>query len=175
MMAQNTRDFSAEPPVSIPLPGGCYALVDAADAARVLSAGRWSVARPVVAHYASYAVRCERQPGGRKKMIKRHHFITGWNYVDHINGDGLDNRRANLRQATHKENARNRRLSVNNSSGYMGVGWSKAAKKWRAYISPDGRQVHLGLFTSPEDAARARDAAAQEQFGGFARLNFPTK
>lgn len=60
-----------------------------------------------------------------------------------------------------------------NTSGYKGVGWSRASGKWRAYIQVDGRQVHLGLHLDPLDAARVYDAAALEHFGEYARLNFP--
>ena len=57
------------------------------------------------------------------------------------------------------------------SSRFMGVSWNKDIRKWQAYIQVDGVQHHLGLFENEEEAARARDAAAVELFGSFARLN----
>lgn len=159
-------------PIRIPLTRGRVALVDAEDAPGVLAAGSWCTSTSGESRTA-YAVRGERHPDGRFRGVRLHQFITGWDYVDHINGDGLDNRRGNLRRATHAENMRNCRLSRNSTSGYIGVSWSRAAGKWRAYISPDGRQIHLGLFATAEAAAVARDLASVRHFGEFARLNFP--
>lgn len=92
--------------------------------------------------------------------------------VDHINGDGLDNRRSNLRVATAAENRRNRRRSSNNSSGYKGVSFNRHARKWAAHIGTGGAFLHLGYFVSKEDAAREYDSAARKYFGAFARTNF---
>jgi hypothetical protein len=91
--------------------------------------------------------------------------------IDHINGNGLDNRRANLRLCTRAENSWNRGLQSNNSSGYKGVCWNKRRKKWMAGIKVDGKSKHLGLFLKAEDAARAYNKAAKKQYGDFARLN----
>jgi len=100
-----------------------------------------------------------------------HRFITGWSYIDHIDGNGLDNRRQNLRPANESTNGANRAISSNNTSGFKGVVRSRT--KWGAVITPSGRKVWLGTFLTPEDAARAYDAAAAVYFGEFARLNFP--
>ena len=91
--------------------------------------------------------------------------------TDHINGDSLDNRRENLRICTHAENLRNRKMNSGNKSGYKGVYWFSQRGKWRAAITLNGKNVHLGLFTDPADAAKAYDKAAQEHFGEFARTN----
>ena len=88
-------------------------------------------------------------------------------YVDHKNLNTLDNRRQNLRLCTAQQNNRNRRKSKNNSSGYTGVSWYVAGKKWRAYIVLDYRQVHLGYFTNVESAREAYDEAARAYFGEF--------
>jgi hypothetical protein len=94
-------------------------------------------------------------------------------YVDHINGDTLDNRRANLRIATNSQNQANRiRLKSGTSSRYRGVTWNKASQKWQAGIKCNLKSTHLGLFESEEEAARAYDRAAREMFGSFARPNF---
>lgn len=92
--------------------------------------------------------------------------------VDHINGDTLDNRRSNLRIVTHTQNSRNRtKVNKNNTSGYMGVSASRG--KWYAQIMADGKNVYLGTFACPIEAAVARDVAAHELFGEHASYNFP--
>lgn len=72
--------------------------------------------------------------------------------VDHINGDALDNRWSNLREVNRKENCRNRAISTRNSSGVVGVNWSKQCGKWRAEYYENGKNVYLGLFSKIEDA-----------------------
>ena len=95
--------------------------------------------------------------------------------VDHINGNGLDNRKENLRLCTTRENNANQKKNRNNSSGYKGVAKASNCSKWRAYIRVDGVQRHLGNHNTPEEAARAYDAAAKKHFGEYAHLNFPDK
>ena len=73
--------------------------------------------------------------------------------VDHVNGNGLDNRRKNLRFCTYQENARNfRGLPKHNSSGAVGVYWNKKDKKWRAQIKKKGKLSYLGSFDSIDEA-----------------------
>ena len=91
--------------------------------------------------------------------------------VDHINGNGLDCRRENLRLCTQQENTRNQRLSAANTSGYKGVSFHKSRGKWRAYVKINGVQKHLGLYSSPREAAKAYNKAALELFKQFAKLN----
>jgi hypothetical protein len=92
--------------------------------------------------------------------------------TDHRNGDGLDNRRGNLRAATQAQNHANRRKTVGTSK-YLGVNWAPPEGKWRAVICTNRRAKFLGLFHDEDDAARAYDRAAREIHGEFARLNFP--
>lgn len=92
--------------------------------------------------------------------------------VDHINGDTLDNRRANLRLATNAENLRNRGKNKNNTSGYKGVTWDKYRQKWQARIKVNGKLLDLGRFETAEDAARTYDESARELHGEFAQTNF---
>lgn len=95
-------------------------------------------------------------------------YMTGdWpnDEVDHINGDGTDNRWDNLRDATRVENCRNMRLHNHNTSGVSGVSWRKQRDKWRAYITVENRQINLGHFTEWWDAVCARKSA--ERHYGF--------
>jgi len=101
-----------------------------------------------------------------------HTFLTGWPMVDHRNGNGLDNRRANLRPATKSQNGANRLIAASNKSGFKGVDLKKG--RWRAQIKVVGSKIHLGYFDLAEEAARAYDMAAIEAFGEFATLNFPS-
>ena len=91
---------------------------------------------------------------------------------DHINGNGLDNRRRNLRPATHQQNMWNRKPVSGSSSLFKGVSWHGPGQYWKAYIKINDKQQHLGCFWSEEDAARAYNKAARELHGEFAKLNF---
>lgn len=91
--------------------------------------------------------------------------------VDHINGNGTDNRRENLRIASHAQNLANRDGWRNSSSKYKGVTFYKRDQKWQAKIAPHGKSIHLGYFEDEMEAAKAYNAAALQHFGAFARLN----
>jgi hypothetical protein len=157
-----------KPTREIPMNRGHMVLVDADDYDIVMITGKWFVH---VNGYTAYAIRNLRRDDGTWASQGLHAFLTGWPMVDHINLNGLDNRRTNLRPATRAQNMHNRRLNANNTSGYKGV--SRDRSKWRAHIKLNSRQRSLGTFATPEQAARAYDAAARELFGQFARLNFP--
>ena len=124
-----------------------------------------------------YAVRNSRKTECEKrKLILMHQVILQrmgieFEQVDHIDGNGLNNCRSNLRAATKQENGCNRNKQKNNTSGRKGVGWNKQHQKWQAQIQVNGKQIHLGYFDDIEDAVRAYNQAAKKHFGKFARLN----
>lgn len=103
---------------------------------------------------------------------------TDFEVVDHINGDKLDNRRANLRVCSQKDNMRNqkKRNYKNPSSPYKGVRLykSRKSKPWASHIRIDGLgDIHLGYYPTSELAAKAYDSAAREYYGEYAQTNFP--
>jgi len=116
-----------------------------------------------------------RVPDGRRRNLLMHRSIlnaASGVLVDHINGDKLDNQRANLRLCTLTENCRNRKPNLDGTSKYRGVGWSKNENKFRARIKIGGGQrVALGYFKSETEAAMAYNEAALKYHGEFARLN----
>lgn len=109
-------------------------------------------------------------------VIAKRMGLSGEDDVDHINGDKLDNRRSNLRDATRTQNNCNRRLSNRNTSGYKGVSCrpDRKNKPFVANIQVNHRPKFLGAFATAEDAARAYDDAARELHGQYAVTNFVT-
>ncbi len=112
---------------------------------------------------------------GKKHLAHRLIFLMSLGYmpkyVDHINGNKLDNRDTNLRECTAIQNCSNRGTGKNNTSGYKGVTWDKSRNKWKASIKVNYKLRNLGRFISKRDAARAYNAAALELHGLFAKLN----
>lgn len=101
-------------------------------------------------------------------------FLKTGEHVDHINHDGLDNRRQNLRIANTQENNYNSRKGTNGKTSiYKGVFWHKQHKKWYAHIRKDKKSHFLGLYRNELDAAKAYDKAAKDMYGKFACLNLP--
>lgn len=92
-------------------------------------------------------------------------------YVDHVDGNGLNNQRNNLRFATNQLNQANSRKKVPGSSKYKGVHYSKARQKWRSQIMFNGKYIHLGYFLTEDEAGQAYNAAAKKHFGDYAYLN----
>jgi hypothetical protein len=111
-----------------------------------------------------------------KKWVFMHRMIMGDEdqelIFDHKNGDGLDNQRHNLRPCARFENNRNNRISKRNKSGFKGVRWYRdCPKPWISSIMINRKALHLGVFSNPEDAARAYNEAAKKHHGEFAKLN----
>lgn len=118
-----------------------------------------------------YAMRNAGRRGGNLDRLHRL-ILPDVTIPDHKNRDGLDNRRSNLRPATHSENARNQ-IGKSSTSQFKGVSWCKQTGSWKAQISFDKKTKNLGRFKDEIVAARAYDAAARDAFGDFALLNFP--
>lgn len=91
--------------------------------------------------------------------------------IDHINCKPHDNRIDNLRDVSANQNARNRRLGVNNTSGRKGVSYYKARAKWVASIRCEGKYIHLGYYDNLEDASMAYDLASQKYHGNYGKTN----
>jgi hypothetical protein len=109
-----------------------------------------------------------------KKIYRAHRlaflYMTGnfpENFIDHINHIRDDNRWTNLRDATLSQNQANRVNQKNNTSGYKGVSWNKQCKKWKAQISYMYKDIHIGLYTTPQEAAEAYKKKSIELFGKF--------
>lgn len=131
-----------------------------------------------IAGSLGYALHCKVMVDGERIMSHRLIWlmVTGsWpeNEIDHINGDGQDNRWVNLREATHRQNGKNKRLQRGNSSGYTGVTFTREGR-WRAVIRSDGKRFHLGYFDTAAEAADAYAVAAQKLYGVFARAARPS-
>lgn len=165
--------YAIEDCVAIELSRDYVAFVDTCDAD--LRAFAWS------AHISNaslvYAFRYPRI-NGRRVWTAMHRIILArmlgrelmkGEVVDHIDGDPLNNRRANLRLATPSQNGRNKRPRKT-GLGLKGVSLEKGSKKWRAVIVVDGKCIHLGLHESPEAAYAAYCEAAPKYHGEFARL-----
>ena len=111
----------------------------------------------------------------RRTTLRLHQAIMGKSpkglVVDHINHNGLDNRKDNLRFVTQAQNNQNSRSHKNSTSDYKGVFWLKQRNKWRALIGNKGKQISLGCFTCEHEAALAYNKKAKELFGEHADLN----
>lgn len=106
--------------------------------------------------------------------IKMHRFLldaSKGNFVDHINGNRLDNRKQNLRICKKQQNEFNAKVRADSTTGFRGVSFEKRRHKYRAYITIDQKQQHIGSFDTAEAAARAYNDKALQLFGDFARLN----
>jgi len=157
----------------IPLTQGKYAIVDPEDFER-LNKHKWQANKSQNTFYAVRTVRV----GEKCISVKMHREVIhppDHLVVDHINHNGWDNRKANLRHATRSQNNFNRSIikKEDSSSKNKGVSWKKDKKKWQAQIYVNGQFKFLGYFKNEIQAAKAYDEAAKKHYGQFACLTFP--
>lgn len=154
----------------VPLTKGYEAVIDAADAPLVegfnwyASVTRWGV----------YACRDRWIGSGRSAATYLHRVILDppeGSFADHIDGNTLDNRRANLRPATPLQNSANSKTSSTNTSGLKGAFWNKGRGCWQAYIMLAGDRKYIGRFESAQEAHEAYCSAAKNFHGEFARTS----
>lgn len=156
-------------PTEVPLTKGYVTLIDDADA-EVILRHKWQAK---ILGRTVYAMRTMRI-NGKPQPVPMHRLLLGQPPgmdIDHIDGDGLNNQRANLRQCTRLENGKNQRRRTTNSTGFKGVHFGGG--KFHVQIMVNRKQHHIGAFATAEAAALAYDEAARRLHGEFARLNFP--
>jgi hypothetical protein len=154
--------------MEIKLSRGMVALVDDDDWS-ALAVFKWYAHRGLHTFYAARYDNSGKLEYMHRRILKAQ---TG-EKVDHVNQNGLDCQRHNIRICTSSQNHMNKTKRRAGSSKYKGVCWSKCARKWQAQIQCDGKQFHLGLFNDDIIAARTYDSKARELFGEFAKCNFP--
>jgi hypothetical protein len=152
----------------IALNNGLFAIVDDDDFEE-LSKHRWYLYKGRNTHYACRS-HYERDNTRHIRMHREIAKAQPLDEVDHINGNGLDNRKCNLRLCSRSQNSWNM-VSTRGTSKYKGVSYKKKTKKWKAQINYQNHDYHIGYFSSELDAAIAYDACARILYGDFARLN----
>lgn len=174
-MSKSPRPIRIEGDVAyVPLTKGYTAIIDAADVPLV-SAWSWQAKerrRPDGTLWTVYACRSGRE-NGKKTFHLLHRALTGYGpgvIPDHIDGNGLNNRRLNLRPATVVQNGYNCARYANNTSGAKGVSFHKQSRKWAANIRVDGVQRTIGRFRCVTAAALAYAKASRELHGEFGRV-----
>lgn len=153
----------------IKLTQGKFALVDNEDF-EVLSNYSWVYSPDKKTGYAHTTVRLD----GKRTTVKMHRMIMSAKkglQIDHINHNGLDNRRSNLRECTQSQNQANMNVRSTSSSGIKGVHQRKDNGRWRAHAFRNGRRVWLGHFNTAKEAAMAYNNYVLKFDGEFARLN----
>jgi hypothetical protein len=151
----------------VPLTRGYYAIINADDVEKV-ERYQWHA---MVRARTVYAVRSD-YSSGKMKKIGMHRLIANagdMHVIDHIDGDGLNNRSANLRQASVSQNCMNRRLAKNSTTLCKGVTFVAKEKKYWARIMANGSRVSLGYYKTAQEAAAAYVAASSQYHGEFGR------
>lgn len=158
----------------IPLTQGKFAAIDLEDFDKV-SRHKWCAVKDKLTFYAMTHIRVDGRPTG----LKMHRLILGLTdpkvYPDHRDGNGLNNRKSNLRICTGSQNQANKAKPHKSTSRFKGVHWNKECSKWKSEIRANGKKRYLGLFLDEAEAAEVYDTAALEIYGEFARLNFPIR
>lgn len=165
-MTTTIRNIRVEGNIAyVPLSKGLVAVIDADDY-DIVAGINWYAQKSGRTFYAKTNLP---RVNGRQGFLQMHTLITGFDITDHIDGDGLNNRKFNLRPATKKENMRNRRTLSNNTSGFKGVTFRKDRGVWQARIMVDRKSVNLGFYACPKEAHNAYCRASSEMHGEFGR------
>ena len=141
-------------PKQIKLTQGKFAIVDNEDF-EFLNKWKWYAQQ---GGNTFYAARKSKSINGKQKVIRMHRAIIKPNIgleVDHVNRNGLDNRKINIRECTRSQNSLNARIRTDNTSGCKGVCFDKRSGKYAAQIKINGKRKHVGLFSTVEEAAKA--------------------
>ena len=119
-------------------------------------------------------VRAHEKKSENYSKVRLHRLIMNYSgnmFVDHINGNGLDNRKENLRICTNSENNMNSIKRKKGTSVYKGVSFDKSRNKYESYITINKKKIHLGRYETEEQAAQAYNNVVENHFGRFARPN----
>jgi len=160
--------------IKIPLTQGKFTIIDDEDYDKIKELKFYVVKQKSGVCYARYTIK---NSGNKKGILHRIILnVQKDQFCDHINGDGLDNRRCNLRIATKVQNAINSHKYITGvNSKYKGVSWDKKMYKWVSRIKINNKQTYLGAFSDEIQAAKMYDLIAIKTFGEYARLNFDVK
>ena len=150
---------------------GLVALVDDEDYP-LISRFRWNVKEYVRRDGSKLLYAHTRNADPQRRWRRMHQLILSAPIVDHEDNDGLNNQRSNLRPATMSQNLANR-VPAGGASRFRGVRRTRNRHRWGAQIMVNYKNRYLGTFDLEEDAARAYDAAALQEWGEYAYLNFP--
>jgi hypothetical protein len=160
------------PALAVPLTQGKSAFIDPEDAALVATGHTWSAQRRENGlWYAVAYVRGSARNGGTGRYIGMHILVSGISRPDHVDRNGLNNTRINLRPAATWQNGGNTGKRKGTSSRFKGVTFVSRTGRWAAQLHHLGRKTHLGYFVEEEEAARGYDRAAMAHFGEFAATN----
>lgn len=171
--------------IEIPLKNGGFSLIDKEDHKKVVyldedypyqkrTTREWFIKKDT--ECIRYAVANIRIAKNKWTRIRMHRLILGITdpriMIDHVNGNGLDNRKSNLRICSQAQNiANSRKIDKKSTSRFKGVCWCKRLGKWEVTISKNYKQTYVGIFDSEIKAAKAYNKKAREIFGRFACLN----
>lgn len=157
--------------MNISLPNGLVAIIDDADA-KLVEGIKWRAVKkpPAKTWYVVADI------GGKRWTLHRWLLKPkSKQKLDHRDGDGLNNRRENIRPCTQSQNMANVGRTAANKSGFKGVHRHNKSNRWRVQISVNNKILDVGYFADKTEAAKAYDAAAIKHFGQFAKTNFPSE
>jgi hypothetical protein len=143
-------------------------VVDTADFHKYdLKRYRWYAHKGTHAHTYYVQTNLPRE-SGKQKHLTMHQLLTGGKGFDHIDRNGLNARRSNLRPATGTQQKANQKMQSNNTTGERGTSFHKPSGKYCARVQVNGKEKHLGYFTNLEEASAVAAAARAAAFGAFA-------